>query len=89
MNSMERVVSFGSFRFELSERRLFDNAAEVALNPKALDVLAYLVERPHRIVHKDEILREVWGAIAVTDDALVQRVLRRRCDVLDHWRPVH
>lgn len=69
------VALFGGFRFDISARRLFHQSAEVSLNPKALDVLAYLIENPRRIVSKDEILREVWGAIAVTDDALVQRVL--------------
>lgn len=69
------VALFGGFRFDIPARRLFHQSADVSLNPKVLDVLAYLIENPWRIVSKDEIMREVRGAIAVTDDARVQRVL--------------
>jgi len=70
-----RIFRFGAFVFDLAQRRLYEGGVELALNPKALDVLAYFVARPNYIVSKDELLREVWNTTVVTDDALVQRVL--------------
>lgn len=68
-------VRFGDFAFDLRDHRLSGPSGEVALNVKSAAVLAYLLQRPGRIVTKDELLRSVWIDTAVTDDALVQRIL--------------
>lgn len=74
--SPPQSITFGCFRFDAEGLRLFEESREVGLNPKALAVLAYLIEHPGQIVSKDDLLRAVWGAdVTVTDDALVQRVL--------------
>jgi DNA-binding winged helix-turn-helix (wHTH) protein len=70
-----KVAGFGDFRFDLSERRLFAGTDEIALNPKASEVLAYLLQHPRTIVSRDELMSAIWSGVAVTDDALVQRVL--------------
>jgi TolB-like protein/DNA-binding winged helix-turn-helix (wHTH) protein/Tfp pilus assembly protein PilF len=44
----------------------------VPLRPQCMDVLRVLVERPDRLVPRDEIMRAVWPDVAVTDDSLVQ-----------------
>lgn len=44
------------------------------LRQKAFHVLVYLLEQRGRLVTKDELMREVWNDVAVTDDALVQCV---------------
>src|ERR1051325_11407858 len=68
-------VHFGQFVFDLQEHRLSGPAGEIPLNVKSAAVLAYLVQRPGHISTKEELLRAVWADTAVTDDALVQRVL--------------
>ncbi len=80
------AVQFGDFVFDASARRLYEHNPEIALNPKALDVLAYLIEHPRRILSKEELLKEVWGEVSVTDDALVQRVLDVRKALRDQAR---
>ena len=40
----------------------------LALEPKALRVLLYLLHHPGHLVRKDEILDAVWGDTAVTED---------------------
>lgn len=70
-----RNIRFGAFLFDLEQHRLYEAGVEIPLNPKALEVLAHLVERPGYIASKDELLRAVWNSTTVTDDALVQRVL--------------
>src|SRR6478752_5712704 len=52
---------------------------EVALRPKTLAVLQYLVENCGRLVSKDALFTALWPGLAVTDDVLVQSIgeLRR------------
>ncbi|MBN9659399.1 MAG: PD40 domain-containing protein [Acidobacteria bacterium] len=68
-------IRFGPYLFDLREQRLSGPAGEIPLNLKSAAVLAYLAQRPGQIVPKDELLHAVWADTAVTDDALVQRVL--------------
>jgi DNA-binding winged helix-turn-helix (wHTH) protein len=44
------------------ERGIF---VPVAIGPRALDVLAVLVERPGQLVLKEEIMAAVWGRTVV------------------------
>jgi TolB-like protein/DNA-binding winged helix-turn-helix (wHTH) protein len=55
----------------------------VTLRPQAAEVLKLLAARPGTLVGKDELMRGVWGDIAVTDDSLVQcikEVRKALCD---------
>ena len=68
-------IHFGQFAFDLEQQRLSGPDGEIPLNLKSAAVLAYLVQRPQHISTKEELLNAVWADTAVTDDALVQRVL--------------
>lgn len=48
--------------FELDSRRftLVRSGRPVALEPRALEMLLYLVERPHSLVTRDELVANVW-----------------------------
>jgi len=54
------VFEFGPFRLEPVERRLLRNGQDVALPPKALDLLTVLIEGGGRLVTKEVLLRQVW-----------------------------
>ena len=45
---------------------------QVELRPRSLAVLRLLAENAGRLVHKNEIVAEVWGDVVVTDDSLTQ-----------------
>ena len=65
------------FRFEeyeVSEHHLrISRAGEtLALEPKALRVLLYLLHNPGRLVTKDELLTAVWGDTVVTENSLTR-----------------
>lgn len=49
-----------------------------ALRPQAAEVLKLLAARTGMLVGKDELVRAVWGSIAVTDDSLVQCITEIR-----------
>ena len=42
------------------------------LRPKSFDVLAYLSRNRGRLVSKTELIDQIWGDIAVTENSLVQ-----------------
>ena len=68
-------IQFGQFLFDLRDQRLIGPDGEIPLNLKSAAVFAYLLQRPGQIITKEELLNAVWTGTAVTDDALVQRVL--------------
>src|SRR5262249_43203147 len=63
-------LSFGPFRLDPAERRLWRGADVVTLAPKPFDVLLYLAERPGRLVTKDELLRAIWPGVHVGEAVL-------------------
>ena len=65
---------FGRFLFDRTGYRLFDQDRPIGLAPKVLDLLGLLVARPSELVTKEDILREVWFNVAVTDNAVTQAV---------------
>lgn len=63
---------FGDFRLDLRRAILCRGEAAVPLRRKSYDVLLYLVRNPGRVVSKEELLREVWSGVVVTDNSLAQ-----------------
>lgn len=67
-----RAVLFGDFRFDVAERVLTRNGAELHLPPRALALLEYLVARPGRIVSKQELMDVVWRDAFVSESSLTE-----------------
>ena len=78
--------SFGPFRLEIADATLWHGSQSLPLTPKAFSVLQCLVQRPGRLVTKDELYNAVWPGVFVGDAALkvcvreIRRVARRRCE---------
>ena len=51
---------FGDFRLAPAARELWQDDRLVALPPKSLDCLIYLVEHRERAVGRDELISAVW-----------------------------
>ena len=71
---MSDALHFGSFRLDLGAERLWRRDEAVHLRPKTWAVLRYLVERPGRLVTKDELLAAVWESTAVTESTLTKSI---------------
>jgi DNA-binding winged helix-turn-helix (wHTH) protein len=56
---------------------------EVALRPKAFELLAYLVEHQGRLVTKTALIEAVWPDVAITDNSRVQCLLEVRRALAD------
>ncbi|MBO9661359.1 winged helix-turn-helix domain-containing protein [Dokdonella sp.] len=69
---------FGRFRLDPRSRELWAGDELVAIPPKSLDCLAYLIEHRDRAVGRDELISAVWGSADVNDHSLAQTLLRAR-----------
>ena len=74
------ICEFYGYRLDFVRRQLLDPAgAPVALMPKAVETLVYLVLHAGQTVSKDELLRGVWPNTVVEENNLTQNIsaLRR------------
>jgi predicted ATPase/DNA-binding winged helix-turn-helix (wHTH) protein len=74
------VVRFGRFELQISERRLLMDGFPVPLQPRALDLLSALAERPGQLVSRRALLDRVWADRVVAEGNLNVQInaLRRR-----------
>ncbi len=68
------AVAFGPFRFDAGDGALYRDGAEVPLPPRALGVLALLLERAGRLVPKQLLLDTVWSDTFVSETSLTEAV---------------
>ena len=77
------IYKFGAF--ELDERlySLRRFGEPLKLEPKVLDVLAYLIRQHDRVVTKDELIEQVWPGQVISDAALTHCLAKARKAVED------
>src|SRR5262249_14262656 len=68
------VLAFAGYRLDLERRELRRGSELVELEPRAFDLLAYLVRQRDRVVSKDDLLQAVWHGRIVSDSALTTRI---------------
>lgn len=64
------AFAFGPFRLDPATESIWRDGEEIRLRPKTFTLLRYVVERPRRLITKDELLGAVWGDVAVGEAAL-------------------
>src|SRR5687768_9078050 len=60
MQERGSILEFGPFRLNLSRRSLERDGQPIALSGKALEILAFLLERRGEVVEKNDLMRRVW-----------------------------
>jgi adenylate cyclase len=78
VDTAPRKLGFGRYVLDLGRGSLLVDGRELPLRPKTFAVLRHLVERPGRLVSKEELLEAVWPGLIVTDDTLVQSISELR-----------
>jgi len=58
--SKKRLARFGVFELDLDAGELRKQGVRLQLQPKPLQMLAILLERPGEIVTRDELRRRLW-----------------------------
>jgi TolB-like protein/DNA-binding winged helix-turn-helix (wHTH) protein/Tfp pilus assembly protein PilF len=66
--------TFGRFRLDGRSRVLFCSGELVALYPKAIDVLVFLVEKHGTVATKEELLEHVWPGTFVEESTLTRSI---------------
>jgi len=64
------VILFPPFRLDPVNEQLWRGKRLVALQPKTFAVLRYLLERPQRLVTKDDLLDALWAEVHVGEAVL-------------------
>ena len=77
------VCRFGPFVLDTDAYRLTCEDQVLVVAPRQLDLLAYLVERPSRLVTREELFKALWPDVIVTDNALTQLVSELRQTLSD------
>jgi DNA-binding winged helix-turn-helix (wHTH) protein len=65
------LIRFPPFALDAPNARLYRGGEVIPLRGKTLAVLEYLVARPGQLVTKDELLKEIWPEVYVSEDVLV------------------
>src|SRR3954471_6651781 len=68
------ALAFGDYRLDIKRRELRCGTELINLEPKVFDLLAFLVQHRDRVVSKDDLLREVWGGLIVSESAIATRI---------------
>lgn len=70
--------AFDDFIVDPAAFRLWKSGAPVRIEPKALQILIFLLERRGSLVTKQELLAEVWPGVSVTENALTRAIAQLR-----------
>lgn len=73
------IYQFDDFQVDATSFRLSREQAPLDLEPKALQLLIFLLQNKGRLLKKQELLEAIWGDLSVTENALTREIalLRR------------
>jgi TolB-like protein/DNA-binding winged helix-turn-helix (wHTH) protein len=85
-NAAQQILRFDRFALDLTRGCLRCGDQEVALRPKAFEMLRYLAQNAGRLIPKQEIYEAVWPDVTVSDDSITQCIweLREKLGDNDH-----
>jgi DNA-binding winged helix-turn-helix (wHTH) protein len=72
------IYEFGPFRLNPGEEQLHRDGQLVQITPKAFEALVFFVERPGRLIGKEELLQALWPDSFVEEANLTHHVWRLR-----------
>ena len=78
-----RLYRFAGCELDVAARELRRDGAQVAVQPKVHELIAYLVEHRDRAVDKAEIQDAIWPGVIVTETSLTQAIRKARIAVGD------
>ncbi|MGE5654969.1 MAG: response regulator transcription factor [Bacillota bacterium] len=70
-------LASGPFVVCLTERTLYKASRPIALTPRELQIIVYLIEHEGQAVSRDQLLNEIWGTHYVGDPKVVDVNMRR------------
>lgn len=80
------IWTFGEFRFDTGASELVRNEESVKAEPQTLRLLAYLIRNRDRVVSREDLIREIWEARAISDWAVSAAIKAVRTSLGDTGR---
>lgn len=77
-SNYEPDITFKTMRINRNEKACYIDGKEVQLTRKEFDLLLFFLTHRERIHSRDEIMREVWGNVEVTNRAIDTNITRLR-----------
>lgn len=78
MASDSLIYRFDDVLVEVNSFRVLKSGRAVALEPKAFEVLIFMLERPGELIAKEDILNSVWKDSFVTPNAMTRVIAQLR-----------
>jgi DNA-binding winged helix-turn-helix (wHTH) protein/TolB-like protein len=72
------LVGIGEWRAEASRNLLIGPDRRLRIEPRMMELLLYLADRPGAVVSREVLLAQLWNGVVVGDDALTQVVVKLR-----------
>ena len=73
----------GQWKVLVDRRLIVGPDGEKRLQPKVMEVLAYLAQRPGEVVSREQLIRDVWSGRVVTDEVLSRSISLLRASLGD------
>jgi TolB-like protein/DNA-binding winged helix-turn-helix (wHTH) protein len=73
-----RPFQIGDWLIEPDIGRLTQNGRSVKLEPKVMELLVYLAQRPGRVLSREELEQSIWTGTVVGYDALTSSIIKLR-----------
>jgi DNA-binding response OmpR family regulator len=80
---VQDIHEFGSYRLDISARRLTRKGKEIELSPKEFDLLEFFIKRQGRALTRDEILNAVWGYDCIVTPRSIDRFVTTLRDKIE------
>ena len=77
------IYRFGEFELDCAHRELRREGERIAIQPKAFELLRFLIEHRDRAVDKEELQDALWPRSIVTEASLTRSVMKARRAVDD------
>ncbi len=68
------IYAFGDIIVEPGNFRVLKSGQPLPLEPRAFEVLIFLIENRGRVIQKNELFEQIWKQSFVTDSALTQEI---------------
>lgn len=82
------MIRIGDWKIDVEGNRLLRGRRAIRVEPKVMAVLCALHARGGALMSKEELIREVWGNVAVSDEVLTTAIYQlRRALGDDHRAP--
>jgi TolB-like protein len=82
-DAMTKTYSFGEFSIDIGGRELRVGEDPVAIEPKAYDLIVYLIDNRDRAISKEELQNVLWSDVVVAESSLTRCVMKARRAVRD------